>query len=284
MASKNGKHYPVVRTAGLTPVGVTDQAIIDLAAEFSKLNRRLMRQGRYYEAKIDLDVGSTPDATYTVLALRDDWAVQKGFQMAYKAYEKATAEERELVGENVARWEDFRVSHGVTNPSFYRANLWDETVAPTGLTAGEFAISRVVDQSNVARTFTWSPVTNSSQYSILGQYDKMGNAQGSPDSPTTTGAYADLEDDIDDSTVSDIQDRGNLPPYDQNGVNSATPWVKIAELGVSATGATKLSTGFFTAPCGLIIIYRSGGANSADLNVTLKSGDYKGVHAPSMLE
>lgn len=284
MAGKNGSHYPVVRTMGLRPTGSTTQAVIDVGMELSKINRRLMRQGRYYEAKIDLDVGSTAGTTYTVLALRDDWAVQKGFQNAYNAYVKATSEERELLGEqNIARWEDFRVYHGINNPMTLHADLWDETVAPNKLTLGEFQGSQVTDQADVQRGFSWGQPT-ASQFSILREYDKMGNAQSAPSSAVTTGAYSLLEDDIDDATVSNLNGFGNSPPYDAVGVNQATPWVKIAELGVMPGGVSKLSTGFFTAPCGLILIYNSTNVATTDLNLTVKAGNYKGVHAPTMLE
>jgi hypothetical protein len=84
-----------------------------------------------------------------------------------------------------------------------------------------------------------------------------------------------------------LQTAGNEPPYDANGVNASSPWVKVAELS-AATTAQKLSTGFFKAPCGFVLI--AAGANGDEIPVmrhmhlTAKAGVYKGVHAPSMLE
>ena len=44
-----------------------------------------------------------------------------------------------------------------------------------------------------------------------------------------------------------------------------------------------MSTGYFTAPCGFVVIYSTSG-NVGNLTFEVKSGDYKGVHAPSMIE
>jgi hypothetical protein len=79
-----------------------------------------------------------------------------------------------------------------------------------------------------------------------------------------------------------LQGAADNPPYDKNGVNAPTPWVKIAELGATG-GAQRLSTGYFTAPCGFVVIYSTSG-NVGNLTFEVKSGDYKGVHAPSMIE
>ena len=60
--------------------------------------------------------------------------------------------------------------------------------------------------------------------------------------------------------------------------------MRIAVLDGTA-GTQKLSTGFFTAPCGLVLCVGYGG-DDTNFSVSLeaKAGDYKGVHAPSMLE
>ena len=119
---------------------------------------------------------------------------------------------------------------------------------------------------------------------MLGEYDKMGNAHVDPQSRPSDAPYVDIDSEVNEATHDELQSAGAAPPYDQNGVNSGVPWVRIAVLGGTA-GTQKLSSGFFTAPCGLVLLKGYSGAtasNEAELEV--KTGDYKGVHAPSMLE
>ena len=90
----------------------------------------------------------------------------------------------------------------------------------------------------------------------------------------------------DDADMADfLQTRGELPPYNAEGVGASAPWVEVAQLS-AATTAQKLSTGFFDAPCGFVLIVPQF-ATSDELDTlswSVQSGDYKGVHAPSMLE
>lgn len=281
---KTMKHYPVVRSAPIS-AGAAANTLVDGAAFLSKLNRRLYRYGRNYSMKVDV----RPDYAGTsieVFALRDDWAVQKAFQMAYQVYLDNTIDEREkLASGQVARWEDFRIRDGVTLP----INQADPVLhAPAGtaslLTAGEFEFSTVEDGAGVARTFTWG-AASASRYSILEEYDRAGNAQKNPEGDTNTGPYGNIDTNVDAAIMQDLQEHGAEPPYNADGVNALTPWVRIAVLGSGAAGQQKLSSGFFTAPCGLILLKGFTETSEAySVEIEAKSGDYKGVHAPSMLE
>lgn len=285
--SSMNKHYPVVLQSkvGYTapPAGTT--YLIQADRILSKLNRRLYRMGRYYECKIELDVSS--NANIEVFALRDDWAVQKAFQMAYQAFKKNTSDERSrLAAGQTGRWEDFRVEPGtagtVTDLVPVLSSL---SGADVQLTTGEYQLSQVVDSAGTAKFFTWGP-TSSSRYGLLEEYDKYGNAQVSPDSRTADAPYLELNSEVNEQTHDHLQTSGDNPPYDTTGVNAGSPFVKVAELGSGAagTGAQKLSTGFFTAPSGLILITGMASGDVGDVLVEMKRGDYKGVHAPSMLE
>ena len=287
----NKKTYPVVRTVGLeTPVGPFPQPQVEVNVEqlLSKANRRLYRHGREYEVKIDLEPQSAQ--IISVYALSDSWMNERAFKMAYQMYLENSEDERDRIKEaNMARWEDFRTQSGFTgqfgvaNPVMYSGPDFASRVQ---LTAGEFATTFVVDSSGVSKAFTWG-AASASRYSILAEYDKAGNAQSSPSTSTGDMPYDDLMAD-DSATLGNLlQTSGNLPPYDAAGVNAGNPWVKVAELS-AATTAQKLSTGFFKAPCGYVLI--AAGANGDDIPVmrniqlTAKAGAYKGVHAPSMLE
>jgi len=97
--------------------------------------------------------------------------------------------------------------------------------------------------------------------------------------------YDDLMADNNADLAEDLQTDGNSPPYNATTAGEGNAWVKIGEIGSTASGQ-KLSTGYFDAPCGFVLIYVGVASPPvlSDLAVTFASGDYKGVHAPSMLE
>lgn len=281
-AKKKTSHYPVVRGGQLEIAtglpGTTRLKLVNVEEELSKSNRRLYRHARYYQAKVDLH----PDATgiYKVYALRDDWAVQKAVQLAYAMYIKETKEER-AVGQ-AARWEDFRtVWFG--NRDKLVSSLFDG-IGTQPLISGEFFGTRVTDSAGVARQFTWDATPTASQYGLLVEYDKAGNAMRDPTTATNQVPYSTLNDELNDQTMLDLENIGDNPPYDATGVNASGMLVQVGVLG-GVSGTQRLSTGFFTAPCGFILIEAPAAADEgASLTFEVKAGDYKGVHAPSMLE
>ena len=288
MARKNSKRYPVVRTGRLfnqspDPIGPKIQISVDQL--LSKTNRRLYRQSRYYSMKLDLDANSTREIDVWVLA--DTWMVERALKMGYDMYLENSADERARIKEsNIARWEDFRVLSGanitIANPLQYNhANTPDE------LADGEFLTTLVRDSAGAARSFTWG-AASSSRYSLLEEYDKAGNAQPAPETSTGDMPYDDLMADNNANMANALQTIGNLPPYDANGVAAGKTWIKVCTLS-AATPAQKLSSGFFTAPCGFVLLADHIDPTVTpvvveDLQWTVKGGEYKGVHAPSMLE
>ena len=282
------RHYPVVRRAELGSTS-ENQAVrlLDSAAELSKLNRRLYRYARVYPVSISTRPGTT--GVIEVYALRDDWAVHQGLQHAYKAYLAATADERANMSKSqIARWEDFRCHDGIAgafNP--LNAKLQDPTFTGGGsrLTSGEFTLTEVVDASGTTRQFTWG-TPSGSEYGILQEYDKAGNAQPTPSSLVSgaAGPYSGLEDGNDADVYTDLEAVGNEPPYDATGVNAGTPWVKVGTIGTGAADQ-KLSTGFFNAPCGLVVLVGPANDwNSDQITFEVKAGQYKGVGGMSLLE
>jgi hypothetical protein len=287
MARNNKKHYPVVRTGRLfrqspDPIGPKIQISFDQL--LSKTNRRLYRQSRYYDVKIDLDVNAS--RPIDVFMLCDSWMTERALKMGYDMYLENSGEERARIkGTSMARWEDFRVLSGanitIVNPLQYSQGfVLDE------LAEGEFTNTIVVDAAGTSKNFSWGPAT-ASRYSLLAEYDKAGNASQSPDTSTGDMPYDNLQADDSATMAGLLQTSGSNPPYDANGVNATAGWVKVATLAADA--AQKLSTGFFTAPCGIVLIQDAIDPSTTsvfegDLQWTVKSGDYKGVHAPSMLE
>jgi len=287
MAQKKSKpksqHYPCVKGSPIS-AGPSANTLVDTARHLSVLNRRLYRFGRVYSTKVDVRQDYAGPAI-EVFALRDDWAVKKAFQMAYQKYLENTSDERKNMStKQMARWEDFRVRDGLTlSKNDSRPTMNTPAGGTSILNAGEFALSNVVDGAGTERTFSWG-AGSGSIYSILEEYDKTDNQQLSSSSLTADGAYTDIDATTQEATSDNLKTDGNAPPYDAGGVNASSPWVRIAVLGGTA-GVQRLSSGFFNAPCGLILLKGFTETSEAySVAIEAKSGDYKGVHAPSMLE
>lgn len=276
------KRYPVQNTSLVRLANPSVNGIIRSDRILSKLNKRLYRQGRYYQIKIDLDLSQadTP-GPIVVYALRDTWGNQKAFQMAYEMYLDATKEERSrLSKDQLARWQDFRVQDG-TGYSELLPMTFDQSQVSTNLTIGEFNVTQVEDNAGNTMQFTWGDAVAGSLYSIVGEYDLSGNTDDSPVSNSENIPYDTLQENISDVENEQLRNRGNDPPY--NGDSFGDRWVRVATLS-RTPGQQRLTTGFFTAPCGLAVVTGLDVAVPTQLEFTAKLGDYKGVHADSMLE
>ena len=283
------KHYPVQRTTGLTWTGgpLPANLMVDGPKVLSQTNHRLYRQSRYYEMSVTLDTDLPDGSTVDVYALADTWMVQKAYQLAHSAWMESNSEEREMLNGRVARWNDFRVQHGLVLTGGiqdgFATNFLKRTLSATPFTTGEVANAIVADQTGTQRGFTWGD-GNPNFYSIIEEYDASGNTDTDPTVPAT-GPYNGLLPNLDTVAADALQDRGNEPPYDANDIGQAI-WIKVGTLHLGA-GRQRTSTGFFTAPCGFVALVGAGaiiGDNQVEISCEFKRGDYKGVHAPSMLE
>ena len=277
------KDYPIVKQLRVaSPPGPSSTLLVNADRYLSKANRRLYRHARNYNLKIDIDPSSS--TVYDIYALADNWMNRNALKMAYDSYLMNSEDERAALKEaNLARWSDFRTYQGVgstaVNPVIY------DGYTPHTLTSGEFILTKVYDNAGVERFYTWGG-TAADRYGIIDEYAKAGQAQPSPDTTTGDMPYDNLMSDNDADMADDLQTDGNLPPYEVNpnlGIGAA--WIKVGVLSAH-TVAQKLSTGYFDAPCGFVLIREAGGepVDATRLSVTFREGDYKGVHAPSMLE
>lgn len=279
------EYLPVQRKITLATVsGSTTTGIIDAGRLLSTSNHRLYRYGKRYNLKIDIDPSVAATNTIDVWALADTWAVQKAFEEAKRVFDKAYINERENLSKDArARWFDFRANIGVSGDTMFAAVTQDPNPGTLALlTAGEFNGSIVEDNLGVTRIFSWNPTTTPTAYSIPAEYDLAGNTSTSPTTPTGGGPYEDLQADSSAIEMQALQDRGNLPPYDAD--NFPAVWVKIATLGQSAAGSQRLSTGYFDAPCGQVVLRSSAPVTelSGKAYAEFKTGDYKGVKAHNM--
>jgi len=207
--------------------------------------------------------------------------VQKAWQMAKDAFDESNAEEKEMLNGRIARWNDFRVQIGLSGFGGLEANNFLKgTLSAIPFTVGEFENSQVVDQAGATRTFSWG-TPSAARYSIIEEYDASGNTNWDPTYPAT-GPYNGLLPNLETGAAEALQADGNKPPYDEQDIGQAI-WVKVGTIHLSA-GRQRLSTGFFPAPCGFIAMTGTGFLDNPDIQVEVKSGDYKGVHAPTMME
>lgn len=275
------KQYPVQTKMEVQSAAANAVGEIRVDRVLSRANRRLYREGRNYTVKIDLDPSTAvPGSSVNVFVLKDTWFTHKAWQKAFEEHLNATALERDRAGKTrLARWNDFRVSSGITSAEMYGIQF-NELLAALNQTGGEFILSSITDSSGTDRTFTWSGSPSASQFGIMAEYGKQGGPNTHPTSPGSDMPYSEMDSDASNAEFDDVTDHGNFPPY-ATGLESATPFVQVATLTVDP-GLQKMSSGFFNAPCGIVIVTGLNAASQQRLTLTAKGGDYKGVHAPRM--
>lgn len=287
-------YYPVQRTTGIGVNGgnFASGSIYTACADqlMSQVNRRMYRHGNLYQVKIDLDldVGNATSFEVDVYALANNWDTQRAFALAKAEYEKAMAAERAVSPQQVARWEDFRTITGITGATIVHPNLYlRDTLASTVVPDGEFNGS-VVDNAGTTTSFSWGQA-GSGTFSIIGEWDNAGKVLQTPESGENNAPYDGLNaDDLSNVEKQALRERGDLPPYNQD--NNPEVWVRVGKLFVRHDGPAgsmaRLSTGYFDAPCGFVVLQPTvvGGGNltNGTLRLTCKAGDYKGIAAKAM--
>ena len=274
-----------VAVSGLGPSNTP--GIVQIDRHLSQLNRRLYRQGRTYTVKVDLDAGAVTGTNYQVYTLANTWMLKKAWQLAKEEYDDEMMEVAKTFKGKTARWRDFRLD---LNPAYTGAlaldtHLIDVNGNEVPLLSGEYIPSTVRDDAGAS--FTWGIENGSAnRFNILIEFDRAGRADTDPEIPQASVAYDQLNTDIQDGDVLEITGNGNEPPYAQNNSNGSNPLTYVGELYSDSFGQ-KLSTGYFDAPLGLVIIVGTAVhklSGNTELTVVCKKGDYKGVHATSLME
>jgi hypothetical protein len=281
-------YYPIQRNIalGLDGGALNGTQVGDAGKMLSIVNRRLYRYGKMYQIKIDLDVDVTvgSDIEVEVYALANIWDVQRAYALAKKTYDEAYADERSELPGNQSRWEDFRITHGVNSATLLDPVTFDrDTLALTVRNEGEHDGS-IVDEGGVSHSFTWG-APGSNELGVITEWDKAGNVSADPESISTAAPYAGVNSDqLSTIEATALGQRGNLPPYAQS--TSGDIYVRVATLYYrpGATGMSRLSSGFFDAPCGLFVLKTNAALTNGSLRMTAKAGDYKGVHAQDMAQ
>lgn len=281
-------YYPIQRNIALGVDGGTfnGTTATDAGKLLSIVNRRLYRYGKMYSLKIDLDVDVTvgADTSVEVYALANIWDVQRAYALAKKTYDEAMQDERAQMSSNQSRWEDFRISSGVNGANPLDPVTFDrDTLALTVRNEGEHEFS-IVDEAGTSHSFTWGAAVGD-QLGVITEWDKAGNVSADPQSAVTTAPYANVNNDqLSTIEAEALGSHGNLPPYAQS--TSGDIYVRVATLYYrpGATGMSRLSTGFFDAPCGVFVLKTNNTLANGSVRMTVKAGDYKGVHALDMAQ
>ena len=281
------KYYPVqrkIRLAEVAPQSNNATMLINTMSELCKVNHRLYRQSRVPMVKVEIDASLPTGSIVDVYALSDTWMNHKAYEFAKKTFDNNSKEELAALSKtNVGRWNDFRVKPGVSAATMQAVVEGDGTSSI--LTAGNFGPSEVTDAAGVTHTFRWIG-SSATEFNIIDEYDRTGDTQQMPTFAQGNAAYADLDDQIDDDQVEHLSEQGNNAPYDDRNLENNC-LTRVGRLYVDAEGQGKLSTAYFNAPCGFVILEGQGGITSITLSnhvsVEVQAGDYKGIKAPSYL-
>ena len=280
-------YYPVVRETYLgddTNGAFTGTHAGDAGQILSIVNRRLYRYGKLYQLKLDLDIPSTfaAEAVVEVFALRNNWDTQRAYALAKATYDEAYADESKLG--QVARWQDFRINNGVTGAGVIDPVRYDSaSLAIAVENEGEHAPS-AVDDAGTEKAFTWGNASGT-QLSVPAEWVEAGRTSASPNTLSSTAPYAGVNNDqLSDIEQQNLGNDGNNPPYSTSAASDLLTKVATLYFRPGAIGLSKLSTGYFDAPCGLFIVKVNATLPNGYLKFSAKSGDYKGVMALDMAQ
>lgn len=264
--------------------GATD-VVVEGSHMLSIANHRLYRQGRQYQLKIDVDPGSMGGSmsSIEVYALVPTWWLHRAWKMAKQTWLDATKLERSaLKTQQMARWHDFRISSGLSSTS--NVAQMAQSGVLFNLPGGEYTYSQVETTGGAMKFFSLG-TANTLNYNIIEEYSDSFNESQNPTTVITQGPYDDLPNQVKSSQeYQDLQEKGDLPPYAADTLPQAV-WVKVKELSQTLGLSNTLSTGYFTAPLGMVRLRTIGGgftATSTGLSIEAKPGSYSGVDAITM--
>jgi len=274
----------------ITDIVATDQLIRcdQLASEF---NQQLFRQGRVYDVKLDLDYDGLD--SITVWALNPTWIIRESWKLAFRKFNEHMREEMKVLKPaNKARWHDFRVDPTVIGAGIVKGVNWTApgtgaAYNPVFTSDAEYQYTDINDEDGTTYYFTLGAHPTGSALSITTQYLANYHVTATPDDIADAQApYSVLDDQLQHSNMTNLMKDGNNPPYDPDPGYNDRMWIKVGTLGTSPGGVQSLSTGYFQAPMGFVIIngYTQSEVANSTLSLSYKPGNYKGISARSMEE
>ena len=278
--SEGKSRYPVERTFSVT-VANASEVLIDVGKCLSAINHRLYRQGKIYTVKIESPLFQPAGVGVNLKRLPNTWWMQKAWHLAKEARDD------QLNGSNRprGRWDDFRVGWD----SAYKTGSLPALADYSGTwSADESQVSKAHDATDsVDHEFVvYGAARDASNnlYGIIEQYDQTGNTMtGQPAGSPATDAYTQLNPDagLTEAAGDLLALQGDNAPYDMDSFNGATDIgaVQIGFLGQIASGTGDGKTSIIAdLPLGLLKL-ENGTAVAQVVQVTVMSGNYKGVKA-----
>lgn len=261
--------------------------MINLDKSLAVLNKRLYRQNKVYTCKVNTN--SMTDQLLHVFRLRDTWMLKNAYKLAKQVYDDSFKDAMKHISKSqIARWRDFKIDcrpNAETVPVQTVAYRYDQTLnalVSTTMSPDEYQPSTIYNSAGNGVIFGLGAANKN----IITEYDKTGKVTTDPAETVSTAAYEDMISDLDDSEIQTLSTQGNAPPYDADDSDESQILEYVGSICVNQiSGIQKLSTGWFEAPLGVVFIrgnQSSAGRVESDLGhfqVTVKEGDYKGVHA-----
>lgn len=288
-SKKSIKRNPTQLSFPIASTAVSSEMIVQVDKIASNSNHRLYKQGKVYHARVTHDPNVLGGAqSIDVYVLNDTWFLANAWKFAKRTFMAATKEEREsLAPEQRAKWYDFRIDDGIPSAASARVINMAPNGAGQALSQGEYDYSRLEDSAGQMRTFTLGLANPATNYNILQEYNNTFNEQKGPNIAVGTPAYGDLPNMVKSTQeLLDLQEDGDLPPYDAAGVQDDRMWVKVGCIGAGAytasTSSQNLSTAVFKAPLGMVRLRFNNGTfsdTSDNMHVVLTAGDYRGLKA-----
>lgn len=287
MAVKAG--YPVVRKFTIDSDGTSD-IYVDIGECLSLMNHRLYRQGKLYRCRVSI-TSPVSSQGVAVTTLPDTWWARTAYNKVRDLWMRRIGQIKSVQGDNsVGRWNDFKVGYDGTHRSAFTSTkkpelVTDATGTQAAMTLGnaEWALSVLGDNDGNDTTFRMlSTSTTSNVFNVIQAYGNITNvfSPDPEDTGTGAGAYGDYDPAAGEGDTA-MDDFGDYPPYHETDFPQMevlqAQLVSIYGLGAAETaaGISRLSSGYFDAPLGLLRITP---AASAEITIEVQAGDYKGVH------
>lgn len=241
----------------------TGSSYIDIAYELSRTNHRLYRQGRVYHADIVVTNTIAPGAPCTIQTIAPTWMNQKAWQLAFKKWRESTEDER-ANGIKAGRWNDFRI--------YMEAGHAGTPV----ITNGEYNYTTAEGVDGSSRQFQMFGNTTATRFGVLEEYNDLRDTDtNTPAASSGIMPYSPLLAELNNQQADEIQEDGDFPPYDSVDLAPTKQFFHLQ----SPLGSNYYRTGMIQVPCGLINVNNTGGGL---IQVRVKLGKYKGVHAEAM--
>lgn len=270
-----------------------------------RANRRQYQQCRAYDFQVGFNTtGGTAAREYHIYTLSNAWWVKRSIEMAKGVYMAATKDERALLGDRTAKWNDFVIGISAGAAGNY-SDLYQFAPATSGdnVDGAEVASDETLyeDQSKASEvegdqdlgaeieygfTLDATDLTGGVRsYNIFDQF--MLTRQHVTPADTRDSPYQDLLS-LDQSAMDNLKQDGDNAPWDLDAFPN--PFVLADTVTVDAEGSGDNSfSRMITAPLGIVLIKKFGNDGSTEVNFSIteqallrvRKGTYKGVHAPA---